>query len=1561
MEPQHHGDDSIELEVIGADGRPIIRHPIDVNELLRRKGNTIELEDGIHVRLEEYCEEDASYSESEEDEEEEEEEEEDEEEQGGESDESIDATSGTHAPPGYRGLTNWDDALNAVRSGESAAATKSRSRSLERSHRSERHINSGIGTTGSSGGVGTQRSRHDVWASFATPVDPDRNYKRLQSTSLMPSATSRRFRLPPLMYHATASYLGPADQGQRILVYGGTTNIGKTVEKELYEFSLLTGNWRRLEGKQYVSPGNYGHTALVVESLHRLVVIGGVGPDGRPVSSETLSDAMCKSRYHLLFPCKSNAKTKRAALSQGTLIEAEKPTLWTLAHRMEEESAIGFVSILFDMDLKTHRWRAIQTTPEIPVAFHTAVVNRSNIYIFGGVTNQLLVSAQLIVIDAQTYRVTLIPSNGAAPKARYLHSAVVYGQWIVIYGGFDVQNEPLDDAWAFDMVNERWEQLECHGSPSRGAHAACIVGSRLIIVGGLESAITVEQSPTSSIFELQLVPTLSGKYLWKKLLVRPAVPPLVFAAASACADDASFIVYGGCTPVVKSTARKSKQHQQPQGAAKRPVPCKPNSSADYDNDSGDDGNNFWRKLAPFSDGFAFTFPLKKVVTASPHEDTAPHVNALGVMVDPEELSPEFQAFVRRQQDFLLKKNAARAQEMKKISLDELENMEPHLYLKPEEIEMLLTKSNELCDTFTEYNMESLPHNTPDRATRLHLSEECVSLSRQLRDVLKSMKGYEPGVTAVKSKTHRMKSGRKFEDHSAAKPFRRVVVMNLVKEANKNLKRVHVMNKALKTVEWPEKVEYIEAVRKMQLRVDEFVQTVKSILEKYIELRVESLMSAVEKRKDKMRRLAEIVSKVRHDKIFDKDEPDPQRERVKQMWEKGEVRSAVKEGSHRSTSQHCRRRRSRSTGAGYYKDEEKAFIALQPKELAHLLEKACIVKKASKSFGDYCRSTMSTAQNLVEQTHQEQQQQQQQSQVSTVATVSVSGSQSLNVPVVLGVPTLPPPISPPQPPPQQQQTEITAELGTASPSALVRQHSDKLRQMGAEQAERVRECIRDFAKVLEDRPVVEGVPDVPRDSETATGKETLLCLSTLRSLIASKEKLEKFKEKVPSIRINQWAEDSLAGAPQDEEAQKRFVHLMRSLSALVQRLTMSFLTKAGSRPSRNAVHTRGKSAAVPLRPPSDPARAPSSRSKSQRRVIRVTHMSTAVDSMVPQGGDDVDSRLKQQEEEQHVIAFVPLVTPPVYADASITPPSVVVQEVSKPISLTSGEAMTLVPGLPTTSTNSGDRIIVPSSSDIKVIPNTHPYSSPRMSYTDHSTMTVAAGDGLPLPPPISRPVVCESLSPSPLTRISVSQGPHITTASTAAELPSFHDSLAATQTRMNVEAEWHGPTGMVSFSPGFFHSNGAPHTTGSDKTAFSAAPRNAADTEDDYFFFGRRFAAETDVAPCAAAGTTPWQAFKAVEPQVMSGGTHAVTVSPPVGTNAGLASGAPKTKLMCPLPSRRSHVPSAVVEVVTRSAGGGMFRGKLTPGEAQILKGRERLRAESSRRNTEKKHKASAHS
>jgi hypothetical protein len=87
-----------------------------------------------------------------------------------------------------------------------------------------------------------------------------------------------------------------------------------------------------------------------------------------------------------------------------------------------------------------------------------------------------------------------VPFGGAAPCARDLFSAAVWGDTWIVHAGRSVRGELLRDTWEFSFTRRCWRQLLARGASAgavpdaRYSHAACVLGNVMYVVGGSNSA-----------------------------------------------------------------------------------------------------------------------------------------------------------------------------------------------------------------------------------------------------------------------------------------------------------------------------------------------------------------------------------------------------------------------------------------------------------------------------------------------------------------------------------------------------------------------------------------------------------------------------------------------------------------------------------------------------------------------------------------------------------------------------------------------------------------------------------------------------------------------------------------------------------------------------------------------------------------------------------------------------------------------------------------------------------------------------------------------------------------
>ena len=114
---------------------------------------------------------------------------------------------------------------------------------------------------------------------------------------------------------------------------------------------------------------------------------------------------------------------------------------------------------------------------------------KANMIIFGGFidgvrTNEI---AEYNVIN-NYWTERPYPKDASAPCPRSGHSAVFYQGRMVIFGGKTEGAEKLNDLWQYDVNEGLWTELipeDCEIPLPRSGHTAAIFGDFMIVFGGM--------------------------------------------------------------------------------------------------------------------------------------------------------------------------------------------------------------------------------------------------------------------------------------------------------------------------------------------------------------------------------------------------------------------------------------------------------------------------------------------------------------------------------------------------------------------------------------------------------------------------------------------------------------------------------------------------------------------------------------------------------------------------------------------------------------------------------------------------------------------------------------------------------------------------------------------------------------------------------------------------------------------------------------------------------------------------------------------------------------------
>lgn len=110
------------------------------------------------------------------------------------------------------------------------------------------------------------------------------------------------------------------------------------------------------------------------------------------------------------------------------------------------------------------------------------------------------------------------------PEPRAGHSAAVYKDLLIIFGGKNEENEKLNDVWAFNFTNLSWEQYQANVPPvdhipiPRSGHSSSIHQHFMVVFGGIFDV--TKELDDMAMFDLE-------KRRWTKILEDHAMVQVV--------------------------------------------------------------------------------------------------------------------------------------------------------------------------------------------------------------------------------------------------------------------------------------------------------------------------------------------------------------------------------------------------------------------------------------------------------------------------------------------------------------------------------------------------------------------------------------------------------------------------------------------------------------------------------------------------------------------------------------------------------------------------------------------------------------------------------------------------------------------------------------------------------------------------------------------------------------------------------------------------------------------------------------------------------------------------
>jgi hypothetical protein len=170
--------------------------------------------------------------------------------------------------------------------------------------------------------------------------------------------------------------------------------------------------------------------------------------------------------------------------------------------------------------------------PPSPRHSHGAVIYGQSMYCFGGYDGSYRSDFHAFSFASATW--SQVATSGRVPKARYRSTCVVAGRRMVLFGGHD-GTKHLNDCHVFDFEDRCWSMLATEGAAPfpRDSHVAAVHGNSMFIFGGSTG------SAMNDFHELRL-----DEKKWLSVHALGSTPVHRFCHVSVVRGDSLFI-FGG--------------------------------------------------------------------------------------------------------------------------------------------------------------------------------------------------------------------------------------------------------------------------------------------------------------------------------------------------------------------------------------------------------------------------------------------------------------------------------------------------------------------------------------------------------------------------------------------------------------------------------------------------------------------------------------------------------------------------------------------------------------------------------------------------------------------------------------------------------------------------------------------------------------------------------------------------------------------------------------------------------------------------------------------------------
>src|SRR5690606_28660300 len=188
------------------------------------------------------------------------------------------------------------------------------------------------------------------------------------------------------------------------------------------------------------------------------------------------------------------------------------------------------------LDLNTFQWEK-QSEEYSPRTLHSAVVYKDSMWVFGGNFDAKIVKDAFCEYQIRQKKWKKVKSFGTTPLLRHSHSASVWRNYMIVFGGNHDFKFVDSDIWLFEFDSQHWKKLVLFPKIDilLYCHCVTVIGDELYVIGG--------ELPGNKYFENTLCVNLRT-HEWK-VKTQLGIIKGILPACVSCGD--CIYLHGGCS------------------------------------------------------------------------------------------------------------------------------------------------------------------------------------------------------------------------------------------------------------------------------------------------------------------------------------------------------------------------------------------------------------------------------------------------------------------------------------------------------------------------------------------------------------------------------------------------------------------------------------------------------------------------------------------------------------------------------------------------------------------------------------------------------------------------------------------------------------------------------------------------------------------------------------------------------------------------------------------------------------------------------------------------------